>query len=186
MRTAAELFEIFDAFYSEAIRLRQKYADRINLLIGFETDWIRSSSKDLIDGLLARHHFQIHVGSVHHVHTIPIDFDRALYEKAREKSGGSDEGLFERYYDDQYEMLTELKPPVVGHFDLIRLKSDNPNGSFQPFMGVWGKIQRNLSFIASYGGLLELNSASLRKGMDEPYPKLEICEVSDKISFRDG
>ena len=42
---------------------------------------------------------------------------------------------------------------------------------------VWEKIVRNLDFVASYGGILELNSSAIRKGMSEPYPKAEICKV---------
>jgi histidinol-phosphatase (PHP family) len=79
-------------------------------------------------------------------------------------------------------MLQKLKPPVVGHFDLIRLKSDDPNTTFTKYPKVWEKIQRNLRFVAEYGGILELNSAALRKGMTEPYPKAEIC----RVSFEDG
>jgi Histidinol phosphatase and related hydrolases of the PHP family len=111
------------------------------------------------------------------MHTVPIDYDRPMYEKAREKAGGTDERLFEDYFDAQLDMLEQLKPPVVGHFDLIRLKSDDMECSFTTWPGVWSKILRNLDFIASYGGMLELNSAALRKGMTEPYPKAEICKV---------
>lgn len=146
--------------------------------IGFEIDWIRPSSLKLIEASLARFPFDFIIGSVHHVHTVPIDFDRDMYLKARDAAGGSDEKLFEDYFDDQLAMLQALKPPVVGHLDLIRLKSDDPEASFKQWPGVWKKILRNLDFIASYGGILELNSASLRKGMTEPYPKAEICKVS--------
>jgi HisJ family histidinol phosphate phosphatase len=100
-----------------------------------------------------------------------------MYLQARGIAGGTDERLFEDYFDAQLDMLKALRPPVVGHFDLIRLKSDDPNGSFQLWAGVWERIRRNLDFIAAYGGVLELNSAALRKGMTEPYPKAEICQV---------
>jgi histidinol-phosphatase (PHP family) len=75
-------------------------------------------------------------------------------------------------------MLQAVKPPVVGHFDLIRLLSDDPNASFRRWDGVWSKIEQNLEAISSYGGVLEINSSALRKGMDEPYPSMEICKVS--------
>lgn len=117
------------------------------------------------------------MGSIHHTHTIPIDFDRATYEQAREKAGGTDEQLFENYFDEQYDMLQALKPPVVGHFDLIRLLSDHQNTEFEGMKGVWERMERNLEFIASYGGLLELNSAGLRKGLAEPYPCLAVTQV---------
>ena len=112
------------------------------------------------------------------MHAVPIDYDRALYLKARQKSDGTDEKLFGDYFDLQHEMLEALKPPIVGHFDLIRLLSDNPDASFMQWTGVWQKILRNLDFIQQYGGIVELNTAALRKGLSEPYPNSEICKVS--------
>ena len=116
------------------------------------------------------------IGSVHHVHEIPIDYDRALYVKARNAAGGTDERLFEDYFDSQYEMLKALKPKVVGHFDLIRLFSDKPNGDLREMKGVWEKAVRNLKLIVEQGGLMEINSAALRKGLKEPYPARSVCE----------
>ncbi|KAJ5731162.1 Histidinol-phosphatase [Penicillium malachiteum] len=164
------------AYWEEATRLRAKYASQIQIIIGFECDWIRPESRDLIDRSLSRFPFEFFVGSIHHMHTVPIDFDRPMYEQARELAGGTDERLFEDYFDSQLEMLQHLKPLVVGHFDLIRLKSDDMERSFMTWPGVWSRILRNLDFIASYGGMLELNGAALRKGMSEPYPKAEICK----------
>ena len=144
-----------------------------------EIDWIRPSSQEAVESLLRKYQLDVFIGSVHHVHTIPIDYDRNLYVDAREKAGGIDERLFEDYFDLQYEMLKGLKPPIVGHFDLIRLMSDNPDTVFSRSAVVWQKILRNLEFIAGYGGVIELNSAALRKGMKEPYPTAEICKVLD-------
>lgn len=111
------------------------------------------------------------------MHTEPIDYDRPMYERARERAGGTDERLFEDYFDAQFDMLRMVRPLVVGHFDLIRLKSDDPERSFRQWAGVWARILRNLDYVVEYGGVLELNSAALRKGMREPYPKGEICRV---------
>ncbi|PGH06813.1 hypothetical protein AJ79_06456 [Helicocarpus griseus UAMH5409] len=174
--TEPALIENEAAYFKEAQRLRDKYSSQINMPIGFESDWIRPTSVSWIKTSLARFPFDFFVGSVHHVHTVPIDFDTPFYHKAREIAGGTDEKLFEDYFDAQFEMFKELKPPVVGHFDLIRLKSDDPERSFQQWPAVWAKILRNLDYVAGYGGILELNSASLRKGMSEPYPKAEICK----------
>lgn len=111
------------------------------------------------------------------MHTKPTDYDHILYAEARDIAGGTDERIFEDYFDLQYEMLKALKPPIVGHFDVIRLKADNPDGSFMQWQEVWHKILRNLDFVSQYGGVMELNSAAIRKGMSEPYPKAEICKV---------
>lgn len=179
VHTQATLEKLYDDSYYEARRLQKAYADQIQILIGFEGEWIREYSLPLIQDLLQKYPVDIFVGSVHHVHTVPIDYDTPYYHKAREIAGGTDERLFEDYFDSQYEMLKALKPPMVGHFDLIRLYSDEPNRSFKTWPAVWQKIERNLQFIAEYGGVLELNTSALRKGMAEAYPKSEICEVSE-------
>lgn len=173
-----QLLDIFGDYYSEALRLQKTYAPELNILIGTEIDWIRPSSKEFIENLFSTFQFQLFIGSVHHVHSIPIDFNAELFGEARQISGGSNERLFEDYFDLQLDMLKTLKPPIVGHFDLIRLKTEDPELSFERMEGVWQRIRRNLTFIASYGGVLELNSAALRKGLKEPYPNAEISKVS--------
>lgn len=178
--TEAKLFTLFEAYFQEALRLQKAYASQIKLLIGLEIDWIRSSSKTFIDGLLDTYQFDLFVGSVHHVHTIPIDHSHELYVKAWDQSGGIEKKLFEQYFDLQYEMLKALKPPIVGHFDLIRLKSTNPDASFMRWGSLWQKILRNLDYISEYGGIIELNSAAMRKGLKEPYPQAEICKVGHR------
>jgi histidinol-phosphatase (PHP family) len=171
------------SYFREATRLREKYANQIRILIGFEIDWIRPESRTLIEASLTAFPFEFFMGSIHHTLTVPIDYDHEMYKKARDLAGGSDEKLFEAYFDEQLEMLQHLKPLVVGHFDLIRLKSDDPERSFKQWPGVWERILRNLDFVAGYGGILELNSAALRKGMSEPYPKAEICQVRSSICY---
>lgn len=180
VHTQASLAKLYDDFYHEARRLQKKYTDQIQLLIGFEGEWIRDYSFGLIQDLLEKYEVDIFVGSVHHVHTVPIDYDLAMYHKARDVAGGTDEQIFNDYFDSQFEMLKALKPPLVGHFDLIRLNSDQPDLSFKTWPAIWEKILRNLKFVAEYGGVLELNSSALRKGMSEAYPQSEICKVSEK------
>ena len=175
--TEESLVKLFDDYYAEAVRLRDVYSNQIQILIAFESEWIRPSSLDIIRAILDKYSFDFFVGSIHHTHTIPIDFDRTMYEQARDKAGGTDERLFENYFDEQYDMLQALRPPVVGHFDLIRLLSDHKDTAFEGMDGVWNKMKRNLEYIASYGGLLEFNSAGLRKGLAEPYPCLPVTKM---------
>lgn len=165
-------------YFAKAQELRAKYQDKIALPIGFESDWCGPHSLELIQQSLQNHNFDFFIGSIHHVRGIPIDYDQASYDRARTSAGGTDEELFEEYFDEQLGMLKALRPVVVGHFDLVRLKSSDFNVGWQSMKGVWSRILRNLDFVASYGGILEINSAAMRKGMDEPYPKSEICQVS--------
>ncbi len=175
--TLQSLIQNESDYVKTALMLRQKYQDQIDLPLGFESDWCGSHSLELIERSIQTHPFDFFMGSIHHVAGVPIDYDQAGYDHARDLAGRSDEKLFGQYFDEQLEMLHAIRPPVVGHFDLIRLKSANPNVDWQLMPEVWAKIVRNLDFVASYGGILEINTAALRKGMTEPYPKSEICQV---------
>ncbi|CZR69728.1 related to histidinol-phosphatase [Phialocephala subalpina] len=175
--TTAPLFPRHEAYLIEAQRLRAKYAGQINILIGFEGEYIRPSYSTLVNSFASNPCIDYFIGSVHHVHEIPIDYDKSMYAQAREAAGGTDEKLFEDYFDLQFEMLNVLKPKVVGHFDLIRLLAEDPNGDLKGMKGVWEKVERNLRLVVEQGGLLEVNSAGLRKGLKEPYPGRSICDV---------
>ena len=43
---------------------------------------------------------------------------------------------------------------------------------------------RNLEFITSYNGIMEINSAAMRKGMNDPYPTREIAKAFQKLGGR--
>ncbi|KAI0971417.1 histidinol-phosphatase [Xylaria arbuscula] len=186
------------AYLEEAQRLQALYAPQISLLIGFEGEWLRPAYKALITELAAHPAIDYFIGSLHHVNGVPIDYDQEYYARAVASAqpltngarhvngaepGSASEGVeareqrtYERYYDQQYEMLAALRPRVVGHFDLIRLMSSDPDWDVRRWRGVWERIERNLTLIASYGGWLECNSSALRKGLAEPYPCRVIAE----------
>ncbi|KAL5095134.1 hypothetical protein Trisim1_003743 [Trichoderma cf. simile WF8] len=166
-----------EAYILEARRLQKKYSPQIHIIIAFEAEFIRPSYAPLVLSLFdASPHVDYFIGSVHHVHSIPIDYDKATYAAAVAAAGGSEERLYEDYYDLQYDMLKALKPRIVGHFDLIRLMSEDPGRDVRQWKGVWEKICRNLEYAAKIGAWLECNSAALRKGLDEPYPGRIISE----------
>lgn len=165
-----------EAFLVEAVRLRAKYKNQIRILIGFEGEWIRPSYGPLILSLASHPDIDYFIGSVHHVHEIPIDYDKVFYDKARQVSGGTDEQLFGDYFDSQLQMLQTLEPKVVGHFDLIRLLAEEPDRDLRTWPRIWEKIERNLKVVVEQGGLLEVNSSALRKGLKEPYPGGAITE----------
>ncbi len=79
--TEESLAKLFDGYITEAHRLKDLYSNKIQLFIGFESEYIRPSTLEFVQEILAKHTFDFFVGSVHHMYTIPIDFDQATYEK---------------------------------------------------------------------------------------------------------
>ncbi|KAK9478148.1 polymerase/histidinol phosphatase-like protein [Lipomyces japonicus] len=173
-----DLFDNFEKFYHHARRLQKQHKTEITLLVGFESDYIRADFKQLIQQIRDKYAFDMFVGSIHHVKEVPIDFDITHWVEAMNRCGGTPRQLYATYFDDQYEMLKDLRPPVVGHFDLIRLFSiDDSEKPISQWPEVLERVNRNLDFIVSYGGLIELNSAAIRKGWKEPYPREDICKI---------
>ncbi|KAK3816430.1 MAG: Polymerase/histidinol phosphatase-like protein [Benniella sp.] len=227
--TTTDLERMYDQFLQEAARLQQKYRSQISLLIGLETEFFGPESVQYVQRLRQPHRqspwtttittttevsttspplvtlpqVQYIVGSLHHIHGMPLDFSQELYLKALEEVGkGSWETLFREYFDAQYEMLQGLEPEVVGHLDLVRIffgaiprhhhhhhhdcaeedneDLSNENQSILPQSGLteelWGLVKRNVDFVIAYGGLFELNSRAWKKGLADAYPQRDILE----------
>ncbi|KAJ1980978.1 hypothetical protein H4R33_005348 [Dimargaris cristalligena] len=178
--TTNDLGRIFEDYVQTARQLQQRYqSPEFRILVGAETEYINSESLVQAQALRERHHLDYLVGSVHHVLEIPIDFDAAGYQRALAACGGSLESLFGIYFDAQYQMLTALQPEVVAHFDLCRLFAPRDNlltTSLTP--ALWDKVQRNIDYIVSYGGLFEVNSRAFKKGLPDAYPQRDILECA--------
>ncbi|POY74535.1 hypothetical protein BMF94_2295 [Rhodotorula taiwanensis] len=174
-----DLADTFEAYLVEAHRLKKLYADRIQLLVGLETEYIDDAGLDKLDQLIRRHGNSIDylVGSVHHCDTVPIDFDKDLFDSCLARQAGPTEQdrfstLFCTYFDNQYKILTRLEPEVVGHFDLCRLYY--PDVDFKQMPEVWRRIERNIDYAIGYGALFEVNASAFRKGWNTAYPASDI------------
>lgn len=180
--TPTDLQNMFEDFVKEARRLQEKYKDKICLIVGLETDVIREDSFDRIRKLKKDLELDYIVGSVHHVDGIPTDFSRELFEKAETLAGGTEKVMC-RYYDLQYQLIKELQPEIIGHFDVIRIY----RADFQMTDLIWEKIVRNIELGISYGALFEINTAgaSPRKNLKHPYPHTQILKVrAQRISIK--
>ena len=175
--TPEHLLATFDKYYHKAVSLRAKYGSRIRIPIGFETEYIRPESLKHIQSLQQKYSFDFCVGSIHHVLGIPIDYSPELWQEARQACGGTDELLYGKYFDEQYDLLVQIRPLVIGHFDVIRLWAPDKMVRLRQWPSVWSKVTRNIDTVIQYGGLFELNSAAFRKGFEEAYPTSEIAKV---------
>jgi len=175
--TPEDLHTAFDKYYHKALALKAKYESQIRILIGFETEYIRPESIHGVQALLQKYPFDYCVGSIHHVLGIPIDYSSELWHKAKRACGGTEELLYGKYFDEQYELLIQVKPLVIGHFDVIRLWAPDKIAKLRQWPSVWDKVTRNIDAVIHYGGLFELNSAAFRKGFDEAFPTSEIAMV---------
>ncbi len=167
-----DLFNIFREYFDTARSVQDQLKDKINLLVGFETEVCGVEPYEVIMHLKMRLKPDYIVGSVHHIDDIPFDFSEALYAKAIDHCGGI-EKLYTAYYDAQYELITRCRPEVIGHFDLIKIFSPD----YEYSSALQDAARRNIREAVSYGAVFEVNSRAFKKGMDEPYPGRMILQM---------
>jgi histidinol-phosphatase (PHP family) len=83
-------------------------------------------------------------------------------------------------------MVEQLRPEIVGHFDLIR-KFDGPEASFGA--GTWKHIEGALEAIRAAGAMLDVNAAPARRELGPVYPLPPLlkraCEMGIPVTLGD-
>ncbi len=164
--TLKDMHERFADYFNTLKNLKKKYSQAIRIFAGMETETY-TGYRAHIEKLIKKFHPDYIVGSVHHVKDICFDYSAGSYEAAAEKCGSYDL-MYEQYFDLQYEMIKNLRPFVVGHFDLIRIH-DEKYGTRLLKPGITRKIIRNLELVKSLGLVLDYNLRPLARGEKKPY-----------------
>jgi histidinol-phosphatase (PHP family) len=218
----SKLHQRFEEYLVEARQCASSWNGKLNVLVGAELENIDDECieylQDVLDGhtssgqsrtkdgsIAGRGRIDYVIGSLHHVDSIPIDFDKETFERALDsfRQDGDHEGqtdeqvlrerahlrLILRYLKEQEQLIHHFQPEVVGHFDLCRLfEPDTPmtmiasKGIIDPvcltlLQQVDAAVHSNIELVCSYNGLFEVNSASLRKGWKTPYPGEDVLDV---------
>ncbi len=178
--TAQDLFNRFEAYFKELTALKQKYADKITIYAGMETETV-TGYEDHVKAIIRQFKPDYIVGSIHHVDDICFDYSKEKYDALVSRFGNV-ETLYHKYFDLQYEMIKTIKPFVVGHFDLIRIYDGNyPSTLERP--DIEKKIDRNLELIKSLGLVMDFNLRPLTKGKKEPYITASILKKAKKLDI---
>ncbi len=159
----------FDDYARDLAELSQEFEGRLVVLRGFETEAVpKESYADTMLALREKYRFEYIAGSVHHVFDTTIDGPPPLYAKAVEIAG-SVERLAIAYYSDLAEMVRALRPEIVTHFDLVRRNAPTPESVETP--AVRESALAALDVVRAHNGILDLNTAGIRKGLGCPYPR---------------
>ena len=154
------------AYLDEIRALKQRYADRIEVLVGMEQDLYSPPRPEGLDYF---------IGSVHYIR-VPDGFvcvDNVADEQkmACEAYFGGDAYAMCEAYFAEYERLAKLKPDIVGHLDLIT-KFCERQPLFDPshprfLAAAYGAIDALLPT----GAIFEINTGALSRGYrTSPYP----------------
>ncbi|MCG8549896.1 MAG: histidinol phosphatase, partial [Desulfobacterales bacterium] len=90
--------------------------------------------------------------------------------------------MYMAYFDAQYEMIRDLHPFVVGHFDLIRIYDPDYEARLER-PGISQRVTRNLSLIKDLGLVLDYNLRPLAKGEKTAYLTPEILAMAKDLGI---
>jgi histidinol-phosphatase (PHP family) len=183
---ARGLISAFAEYAQHAFALRERYAERIEILVGFETERLPPADWDVrMRALRQSAPFEYIVGSVHDVDGTYVDYKLEQTRALAEELGGQD-ALHARYFDAVTELVETLEPEVVGHIDLVR-KFDGPSARFSP--SVYKHIERTLEAVRAHRGVLDVNCGAHRRGLSPVYPLPEIlaraCQMGIGVTLGD-
>lgn len=172
-------------YAAEINRLRSEYADRIEVLLSMEIDFVPNKMGPA-DSLYRQLNFDYTLGSVHFVDTHHNgngwEIDGTLAEFKKGLDGlflGDIRAAVTRYYALTREMITTSRPDIIGHLDKIKMQ--NTRQFFFDEKEGWYKdaVLQTLECIAKAGCVMEVNTRGLyKKVATETYPSLWVlCEA---------
>ena len=179
--SAADTRRTFRRYAEWARELSGRFADRLEVLVGFEAESVPPDSwPRVMRELRESGPFDYVVGSVHHVAGWPIDESEDGYLAAAAALGGP-RALEHGYFEELAELVDTLRPEIVGHFDLVRwMQGRNPEFDRES----WPAVERALQAVEASGALLDVNSAPVRKGLGPVYPMPAVLERARGLGIR--
>lgn len=156
-------------YYRDVAELKRKYGDRLEIYLGFESDYFLPAAKEELD---------FTIGSVHYLHDeaadayYNIDYLPEMFEKCRDLIAGGDiRRMVSIYFDQVADMAETYRPDIVGHMDLI--VKLNRGGRYFDEGGDWYRQIAGdaAERIAKTGCIVEVNTGAIQRGYrDTPYP----------------
>lgn len=184
--TPQTLEEIFNQYATTIAQLAEEFSDRLTVLRGFEIEVVpQERYVELVQHYRTKHQFDYIVGSVHYLHDASIDgYSEQHFAEMMEAVGGMEE-VAVQYYHKVAEMALAVRPEVIGHLDLVRLKATRLGLAEQVSTErVRKAVEHALEAIRAVDARVEVNTSALRKGLDQPYPADWIVQQGARMGVK--
>lgn len=184
--TPQTLEHTFERYAQTVRQLAEEFADRLTVLRGFEIEVVpQDRYVALVQHYRQKYPFDYIVGSVHYLHDASIDgYSEQSFLEMMEQVGGMEE-VAVQYYHKVAEMAQAVRPEVIGHLDLVRLKATRLGVSEQVSTPrVRRAVETALEAIRAVDARVEVNTSALRKGLDQPYPADWIVQMGAQMGVK--
>lgn len=150
-------------YKTEVKRLQEKYQDKIEILFGYEVDFLDGY---ILDEILTEKVDYL-IGSVHFIKEWGFD-NPEFIGKYQEKNI---DDIWIEYFDAISALASYGKFDIVGHLDLIKVFK------FLPTKEIKSLAKNAIASIKKSNMVVEINPAGYRKPIEEQYPSRELLEL---------
>jgi histidinol-phosphatase (PHP family) len=155
-------FDDMQKYENEIKSLKEKYKDKIKILVGYEVDFT-----PYVDKRVLERDVDYLIGSVHFLDN--WGFDNPEFIKEWHNRDVDD--IYEEYFSKIEEMAKSRLFDIVGHLDLVKVFG------FKPKKNIKDIAKNAIKEIKKAKMVVEINTAGLRKPVKEIYPSTEILEM---------
>jgi histidinol-phosphatase (PHP family) len=155
-------FDQMGDYEADILSARERYADRIDIRLGYEVDWLPGH----MDARVLEADVDFLIGSVHFLDRWGFDNPEFIGEwETRDV-----DRVWEEYFAAVEAMARSGYFDIVGHLDLIKIFAKWPSREIRSI------ARPALEAIAANDMVLEINTAGLRKPVGALYPERVLLE----------
>jgi histidinol-phosphatase (PHP family) len=155
-------FEDMQNYENEINSLKEKYKDKIKILIGYEVDFT-----PYVDERVLKRDVDYLIGSVHFLDN--WGFDNPEFIKEWYNRDVND--VYKEYFAKIEEMANSGLFNIVGHLDLVKVFG------YKPKQNIKDLAKNAIKAIKKNNMAVEINTAGLRKPVKEIYPSTPLLEM---------
>jgi histidinol-phosphatase (PHP family) len=155
-------FEDMPKYENEINTLKEKYKNKIKILLGYEVDFT-----PYVDKRVLGRKVDFLIGSVHFLNN--WGFDNPEFIKEWEKRDIDD--VYKEYFSKIKEMAESKLFDIVGHLDLVKVFG------FIPKKNIKDLAKEAIKTIKKSDMAVEINTSGLRKKVNEIYPSVELLKI---------
>jgi histidinol-phosphatase (PHP family) len=162
-------FDEMNLYEKDVLDAKEKYANQIEILLGYEVDWLPNHMSDIV----LKSKVDYLIGSVHFL-------DKWGFDNPEFISGYKDRDIdevWQVYFDTIEDMAKSGLFDIAGHLDLMKVFK------FLPSKDIRIMAKGALRAIKQSNMTLELNSSGLRKPIGEIYPSIGLLEMAYELDI---
>jgi len=162
-------FDEMNSYESDILEAKEKYSDRIKILLGYEVDYL----KGYLDSRVIEAKVDYLIGSIHFLNK--WGFDNPEFIGKWENRDIDD--IWHEYFNAVKFMAKSGYFDIIGHLDLIKIFKYLPKKDIKLI------AKDALKSIKKSNMVIEINGAGLRKPIAQPYPSESLLELAYELDI---